>query len=66
MSEVFRMAAFNSTLMGYYLLGVLTLAAIALALAVGVAVQTVLSSRRVRVARRESLRAYYGPHALHH
>lgn len=60
------MAAFNSTLMGYYLLGVLTLAAIALALAVGVAAQAVLSNRRVRVASQQSVRAYYGPRALHH
>jgi hypothetical protein len=60
------MDAFNSTLLGYYLLGVLTLAAIGLALAVGVATQTVVSNRRVRLSRRQSMRSYYGCLALHH
>jgi hypothetical protein len=60
------MAVFNSTLMGYYLLGVLTLAAIALALAVGVVVQTAASTRRVRLSRQQSRRTHYGRVALHH
>ena len=60
------MDAFNSTLMGYYLLGVLALAAIALALAVGVATRTVVTNRRVRLASRQSMRSSYGCLALHH
>jgi hypothetical protein len=60
------MDAFNSTLMGYYLLGVLTLAAIAFALAVGVATRTVVSNRRVRLSRHQSMRSYYGDVALRH
>jgi hypothetical protein len=59
-------AAFDSTPMGYYLLGVLTLAAIALVLALGVATRTVVSNRRTRLSRRESVRAYYGCVALRH
>jgi hypothetical protein len=64
------MDAFNGTLMGYYLLGFLTLAAIALALAVGVvapaAVRTTVRNRRTRLARHQSMRTYYGGMALHH
>lgn len=60
------MDAFNSTLMGYYLLGVLTLAAIALALAVGVATRAAVSNHRVRLSRQQSMRQYYGHVALHH
>jgi hypothetical protein len=60
------MAAFDSTLIGYYLLGVLTLAAIAFALAVGVATRTVVSNRRVRLARQQSMRSYYSGVVLHH
>jgi uncharacterized protein (DUF58 family) len=61
------MAVFNSTLMGYYLLGVLTLAAIALALAVGVVVQAAASTRRVRLSRHQSRRrTHYGRAVLHH
>jgi hypothetical protein len=60
------MAAFNSTLMGYYLLGVLTLAAIALALAVGVVVQTAISNRRVRLSRHQPRRTHDGRVAVHH
>jgi hypothetical protein len=66
MSEVFHMAAFNSTLLGYYLLGVLVLAAIALALAVGVVVRVAVDNRRVRLSRRQSTRSYHGRPALHH
>ncbi|WP_151081524.1 hypothetical protein [Nocardioides cynanchi] len=60
------MAAFDSTLLGDYLLGVLVLAAIALGLAVGMGVQVVTSHRRVRLARHQTMRTYYGRAALHH
>jgi uncharacterized protein with FMN-binding domain len=64
------MDAFNGTLMGYYLIGFLALAAIALALAVGVVapamVRTTVRNRRTRLARRQTMRTYYGRMALHH
>jgi hypothetical protein len=60
------MAASDSTQLGDYLLGVLTLAAIALALAVGVTTRAVVSNRRVRLSRQQSMRSYYGCLALHH
>jgi hypothetical protein len=66
MHEVFSMAVFDSTLMGYYLLGVLTVAAIALALAVGVVAQVAAGHRRLRVSRRQSAGTTYRRVALHH
>jgi hypothetical protein len=59
------MAAFDSTLLGDYLLGVLLLAAIAFALAVGMGARVVTSNRRLRLARHQSMRTYYGRTALH-
>ena len=59
------MAAFDSTLLGDYLLGVLSLAAIALALAVGMGARVITSNRRLRLARHQSMRTYYGRTALH-
>jgi Na+-transporting methylmalonyl-CoA/oxaloacetate decarboxylase beta subunit len=64
------MAAFDSSLLGDYLLGVLTLAAFAFVLAVGLGappvVRAVVRNRRTRLARHQSLRTYYGRLALHH
>ena len=64
------MAAFDSSLLGYYLLGVLALAAIGLALAVALGVppvaRAVVRNRRTRLARHQSLRTYYGRLALRH
>ena len=60
------MAAFDSSLLGYYLLGVLTLAAIALAFAVGVVAEAATRNHRIRVSRHQSVRSYYGRLALHH
>ncbi|MGA8245827.1 MAG: hypothetical protein WB797_02910 [Nocardioides sp.] len=60
------MIAFDPTALQVYLVAVFTLGAVALALSLGVVAQTVLSNRRARLARRQTLRAYYGRLALHH
>ena len=64
------MAAFDSSLLGAYLFGVLALAAFALALAVGLAApvvtRSVVRNHRTRLARHESVRTYYARLALHH
>lgn len=64
------MDAFDGSLMGYYLLGFLTLAAFALALAVGVVaptfVRTTVRNRRTRQARHQTMRTYYDRLPLHH
>jgi hypothetical protein len=60
------MVAFDSTQMYIYLIGVFALAALALVLSLGVVARAVVSNRRTRLARRQSVRAYYGGLALHH
>lgn len=60
------MAAFDTTQMHLFLIGVFTLTALALVLSVGVLAETVLRNRRVRLARHQSMRTYYGRPALHH
>ena len=60
------MAAFDSSLLGYYLFAVLALAAVSVAFALGVVVTGVTRNRRIRLARHQSMRTYYGRLALHH
>ena len=60
------MAAFDSSLLGYYLFAVLALAAVSVAFALGVAVTGVARNRRIRLARHQSMRTYYGRLALRH
>jgi hypothetical protein len=60
------MTSFDS-LVNVYLLAVFSLAALALVLSLGVVATGVVHSRRDRLTRHQSLRAYYGPRlALHH
>jgi hypothetical protein len=60
------MIAFDPTWLHLYLVVVFTLGVLALALSLGVAATSVLSSRRTRLAQRQSMRAYYGRLVLHH
>ena len=60
------MLSFDTTAMNVYLIGVFTIAAIALVLSLGVVTTEVVRNRRLRLARHQSLRAYYGHLALHH
>jgi len=60
------MTSFDS-LVNVYLIAVFSLAALALTGALGVVATGIARNRRVRLARHQSLRAYYGPClALHH
>lgn len=50
-----------------WIVGYVVLVAITLALLLGVVVESVVRHRRDRVARHQTVRAYYGPRlALHH
>jgi hypothetical protein len=60
------MLSFDTTAMNVYLIGVFTLAAVALGLSLGVVATAVVRNRRVRLTRHESVRTYYGRLALHH
>ena len=60
------MLSFDTTAMNAYLIGVFTIAAIALVLSLGVVTTEVVRNRRLRRARHQSLRSYYGHLALHH
>ena len=60
------MLSFDTTAINAYLIGVFTLAAIALVLSLGVVATTVVRNRRIRLTRHQSLRSYYGGLALHH
>jgi hypothetical protein len=58
---------FDTTLLGTYLTVVLGIALVAAVTVVAVVTEGVVRNRRARLARRESLRAYYGPRlAVHH
>ena len=60
------MLFFDTTAMNVYVIGVFTIAAIALVLSLGVVATDVARHRRLRLTRHESLRSYYGHLALHH
>ena len=60
------MLSFDTTAMNVYLVGVLTLAAIALVLSLGVVTTEVVRNRRIRLSRHQSVRSYYGHLAFHH
>jgi len=58
---------FDTTLLGTYLTVVLGIAVVAAVAVAATVTQVVLRSRHARLARHESLRAFYGPRlALHH
>ena len=58
---------FDTTLLGTYLIVVLGIAVVAAVAVAATVTQVVLRSRQARLARHESLRAFYGPRlALHH
>jgi hypothetical protein len=60
------MTSFDSVV-NVYLIAVFSVAALTLVLSLGVVTAGVVRNRRARLARHESLRAYYGPRlALHH
>ena len=59
------MLSFDTTAMNVFLIGVFTIAAVALVLSLGVATTEVVRHRRIRLTRHQSLRAYYGHLALH-
>jgi hypothetical protein len=58
---------FDTTLLGTYLTVVLGVALVAAVAVVATVTAVVVRNRRTRLARHESLRAFYGPRlALHH
>jgi hypothetical protein len=60
------MVAYDTTQLHVFLIGVFALAALALVLSLGVVAEAVVSTRRDRLARHQSMRTYYGRLALHH
>ena len=60
------MLSLDTTTMNVYLIGVFTIAALALVLSLAVVTTEVVRNRRIRLARHQSLRSYYGHLALHH
>ena len=60
------MLSFDTSLVDVYLIAVLSLAGVALVLALGVVTHAAVRNRRARLAGHQSVRAYYGRLALHH
>jgi hypothetical protein len=60
------MLSFDTTALTIYLVVAFVLAAIALVLSLGVVATEVAHNRRIRLARHQSMRTYYGRLALHH
>lgn len=57
---------FDTTLLTLYLSLVLAVAAVAGVFSLGVVARAVVVNRSTRLARRESMRTYYGRLAFHH
>ena len=60
------MISYDTTQIALYLALVVTVAAVGLSLVVGVLAEAVVRNRRIRHARHESMRTYYGRLAFHH
>jgi hypothetical protein len=60
------MSLFDTGLITTFAVLVVSLAAVALVLSLGVVATTVLRNRQVRLSRHQSRRTYYGRMALHH
>ena len=56
----------DTTSISIYLIVVFAIAALTLVASLGVVVREVARNRRVRLARHQSVRTYYGRLALHH
>ena len=60
------MAAFDSSSLDLYLVGVFAIALLGVVLSVGVLARVVVNNRHLRLARHQSRRTYYRRLALHH